>query len=73
MIISEILFSLLIPTIISQGLFFNKISVGNIHTTRDYTYVEDLVEAYFQILLNKKFFGKVINVGITALKDCLGP
>ena len=26
-----------IPTIISQGLFFNKISVGNIHTTRDYT------------------------------------
>lgn len=52
-----------IPTIISQGLFFNKISIGNIHTTRDYTYVEDLIEAYFQILLNKKFFGKVINVG----------
>ena len=25
--------------------------------------MEDLIEAYFQILLNKKFFGKVINVG----------
>lgn len=52
-----------IPTIISQALFKNQIKIGNTHTTRDYTYVEDLAEAYFQILKNKVFFGNVVNVG----------
>ncbi len=52
-----------IPTIISQALFSNKILIGNTFTSRDYTYVEDLAEAYFKILENKKFFGNVTNVG----------
>jgi NAD dependent epimerase/dehydratase len=52
-----------IPTIISQALFSNKILIGNTFTSRDYTYVEDLAEAYFEILGNNKFFGNVTNIG----------
>jgi len=52
-----------IPTIISQALFNKQINIGNIHTSRDYTYVEDLAEAYFEILKKKIFLGKVVNVG----------
>ena len=52
-----------IPTIISQALFSNKIFIGNTYTSRDYTYVEDLADAYFKILENKIFFGNVTNIG----------
>lgn len=52
-----------IPTIISQALFKNQINIGNVHTTRDYTYVEDLAEAYFHVLKNKIFFGNIVNIG----------
>ena len=52
-----------IPTIISQALFKKQIDIGNTHTTRDYTYVEDLAEAYFHVLKNKIFFGNVVNIG----------
>ncbi len=49
-----------IPTIISQALFKKQIDIGNTHTSRDYTYVEDLAEAYFHVLKNKIFFGPQI-------------
>lgn len=52
-----------IPTIISQTLFKNQIKIGNTYTSRDYTYVDDLAEAYFQVLKNKIFFGNVVNIG----------
>ena len=52
-----------IPTIISQTLFKNQIKIGNTYTSRDYTYVEDLAEAYFQVLKNKFIFGNVVNIG----------
>jgi len=54
-----------IPTIISQ--FINKknniIKIGNLKTTRDFLYVEDLCSAYEKILKSKKLFGEVVNVG----------
>lgn len=53
-----------IPTIISQLLSKNKdLNLGNIKPTRDYTFVEDLCEAFFEISINKNLFGQVINVG----------
>ena len=53
-----------IPTIISQILNKNKfIELGNINTTRDYTYVKDLCEAYVEITNVNCLKGQVINVG----------
>jgi len=53
-----------IPTIISQILGKNNyIKLGNIFPTRDYTYVEDLCEAYLEILKTNSLSGQVINVG----------
>ena len=40
-----------------------QIDIGNTHTSRDYTYVEDLAEAYFHVLKNKIFFGNIVNIG----------
>ena len=52
-----------IPTIISQLLNKNKtIKLGNLTPTRDFTYVEDTVEAFISTL-KKNNFGEVINVG----------
>ncbi len=52
-----------IPTIINQCLNEKQIRLGNIKPKRDYLYVEDTARAYLEILKNKKFFGKVVNVG----------
>ena len=53
----------IIPTIINQHLNeTKKIKLGNINTSRDFTYVEDLCEAYFSLLKTNKF-GEVFNVG----------
>ena len=53
-----------IPNIIYQLLNKNikHVKLGNIDPRRDYTYVEDLCEAYFKIL-NLKKFGEIFNVG----------
>lgn len=53
----------IIPTIINQYLD-NKttIKLGNLNTSRDFTYVEDLCRAYFYMLKSKKF-GEAYNVG----------
>ena len=52
----------IIPTIISQ--FFNQnkyIEVGNINTTRDFTYVSDTASAFFKILGRKKY-GEIFSI-----------
>jgi dTDP-glucose 4,6-dehydratase len=52
-----------IPSIISQLVNKNKfIKIGNLKPTRDFTYVEDTVEA-FALTLKKNLSGEVINIG----------
>jgi NAD dependent epimerase/dehydratase len=52
-----------LPTIISQLANKNRmIKLGNLTPTRDFTYVEDTVEA-FVLALNKNLPGEVINIG----------
>jgi NAD dependent epimerase/dehydratase len=52
-----------IPTIISQLLNNNKfLKIGNMSATRDFTYVDDTVEA-FASALKKNIFGEVVNIG----------
>jgi NAD dependent epimerase/dehydratase len=54
----------IIPTIICQLLRnSSKICLGNLNTSRDYTYVSDACEAFFEIYKSKKLIGEVINVG----------
>ena len=53
-----------IPSIITQALSKNKIKIGNLNTTRDFLYVEDLCAAYEKILKSKKLLGQVTNVGV---------
>ena len=52
-----------IPSIIMQALNNENIKLGNIKTSRDYTYVSDLCNAYVEILKAKNLFGVPINVG----------
>ena len=54
-----------IPTIIQQALQKNikKFNLGNLNPTRDFTYVEDTVDAFIKVMKNKKVFGQVLNVG----------
>ena len=55
----------IIPTIISQ--LINKknkhINLGNLSTTRDFTYVVDTCKAFHNIYTNDKFIGTDINIG----------
>jgi NAD dependent epimerase/dehydratase len=52
-----------IPTIISQLVNKNKfIKIGNLTPTRDFTYVDDTVEAFI-LALKKNISGEVINIG----------
>lgn len=54
----------IIPTIISQFENKNKyLRVGNLDTIRDFTYVTDTCEGILKINANKKFVGKVTNIG----------
>ena len=52
-----------IPSIIVQALKNKGIKLGNLNTTRDFTYVTDICNAYSEILKIKNFFGQPINVG----------
>ena len=54
-----------IPSIISQALNGNKINLGKIDTTRDFTYVTDTAYAFYRALITPQAFnGQVINLGI---------
>ena len=52
-----------IPTIITQALVQGKVALGATHTTRDYTYVDDLVRAFLLIAESPGTIGETINVG----------
>ena len=53
----------IIPTIILQILSGKKnIKLGNIHTKRDFTFIDDTISGY-EAILKKKPFGEVVNLG----------
>ncbi len=52
-----------IPTIISQALTKERIFLGSLHPTRDYTYVKDTVEAYVKVTESEQSIGEVFNIG----------
>jgi dTDP-glucose 4,6-dehydratase len=56
----------IIPSIILQGLnnrnYISKINIGSLTPTRDFNYVEDVVNAYVIALTNKKCIGEFINL-----------
>lgn len=51
-----------IPTIINQFTNSNIIKLGNVDTIREFNYVNDVVEAIFQISKSKKTIGNVTNI-----------
>ena len=52
-----------IPAIIMQVLTQEKILLGSLHPTRDYTYVKDTVDAFIKVSESPKSTGEVINIG----------
>ena len=64
-----------IPTIISQVLTQKKIKLGSLSPKRDFTYVEDTVNAFIKIAETEQTIGEVINVGSGAeisIKELFG-
>lgn len=55
----------IIPTIINQCLKNKngKIKLGNLNTTRDFNYVEDICNAFYEVYRSKNTFGEILNVG----------
>ena len=52
-----------IPTIITQALTSDKVYLGSLHPTRDYTYIEDIVDAFIKVAESRNSVGEVINFG----------
>jgi NAD dependent epimerase/dehydratase len=52
-----------IPTIITQALTKEKVFLGSLHPTRDYTYVKDVAKAFIKVAESPKSVGEVINIG----------
>ena len=52
-----------IPTMIIQALTKEEILLGSLHPTRDYTYVDDIVEAFCRAAESSNSLGEVINIG----------
>jgi len=54
----------IIPTIILQFLNGNKkIKLGSTNTTRDFSYIDDTVNAFIKSITAKKINGEIINLG----------
>lgn len=53
----------IIPTIVSQTLTGASIRLGNLGPTRDFTFVDDTVEAFLRAADTPEAAGRVINVG----------
>lgn len=54
----------IIPTIITQSLSGQqKIQLGNLSPTRDFTFVTDTAEAFWAIYQSPKSIGQVVNIG----------
>jgi len=55
----------IIPSIISQILKgINRIKIGNITPIRDFTYVKDTCNGFYEIFNSKNLFGEIINIGM---------
>lgn len=55
----------IIPTIIAQLLSGkNAIKLGNLHPTRDLTFVKDTVRGFIEIAKSDKLFGEITNIGM---------
>jgi len=52
-----------IPTIITQALTLDEVRLGDLRPTRDFTYVEDIVEAFLKVAESARAVGEEINVG----------
>lgn len=52
-----------IPTIITQALSSDKISLGSLYPTRDFTYIEDTVDGFIKIAESPLTIGEVVNIG----------
>jgi len=53
----------IIPTIITQALTSDKIMIGSLTPTRDFTYISDTVEGFIKMAESEKNIGEVINIG----------
>ena len=53
-----------IPTIISQALTRDQVHLGNLEARRDFTYVDDTVEAFLRVGAAKGVEGQVFNLGV---------
>ncbi len=60
-----------IPTIISQALTRDTVSLGAIHTWRDYTYAEDTARGLMLAALHPEAYGQVVNLG-TGVSTTIG-
>ncbi len=55
----------IIPTIITQIFNGNKkIKLGNLHPTRDLTFVKDTVNGFIEIAKSNELIGEITNIGI---------
>ena len=52
-----------IPTIIAQALAGKTVSLGSIHTSRDYTFVGDTADAFIKLATSDRALGEVFNAG----------
>ncbi len=52
-----------IPTIITQALARKTIMLGNLETTRDFTFIEDTVNGFLLAAETEKAVGKTLNLG----------
>ena len=53
----------IIPTIISQALHHDVVTLGNLHPTRDYTYVTDIADAFIKMATSDNTAGEVVVTG----------
>ena len=52
-----------IPSIISQALTKKTIFLGSLGPTRDYTYINDTIDAIIKVAISQNSVGEVINIG----------
>ena len=56
----------IIPSIIVQGLsannFDKNIQIGSLEPTRDFNYIEDIIDGFILAIKNKKCIGEIINL-----------
>lgn len=52
-----------IPAIITQALAQSSVRLGNVHTTRDFNFVSDIVDGFIAIAESPATIGKTLNIG----------